>query len=477
MLHDSTVALLAQIISRNNNIKRVDLSDNVITAEGADQLSLALQINRSVEHMDLSYNRLQDAGLLQISAALPTHPELRSLNLRGNKIGDTGIKGLVDWIMHQDDSNVEFVRKTRGFSISKKEEGGYMPMHTFPRLELSENRIGPDGVKALCKLITYNRSITSLDLHSNMVDDVGAEYLAALIISGYHGLKELSLSQNQISSVGASKLAEAIQACKSELVVDLSGNPLLGREAVAVMLRTGMDLSFEFLKVHLRPGSMPMPVVPSGRSTPDSVSRSLTTRTYSDNFKLSANKIVEEKEEENITPNASPERGFSRPVPLSCKCTHVCVCGGSGVVVPEKAKDMADMSPMISNRRSSVHLHRRDKEEEGERVDEEEERAHSGRDLKYDLKLSADGLSASANVYSILTELETKWMRDGAGLTDDALTAIVRVVRMRKVWLDGQERIATLVNMVIVLRRDRKAQAIVCYCISELQVYGITSRG
>eukprot|EP00808_Paulinella_micropora_P005875 g57439.t1 len=29
-------------------------------------------------------------------------------------------------------------------------------------------------------------------------------------------------------------------------------------------------------------------------------------------------------------------------------------------------------------------------------------------DLKYDLKLSADGLSASANVYSILTELETK---------------------------------------------------------------------
>eukprot|EP00808_Paulinella_micropora_P024273 g51957.t1 len=38
-------------------------------------------------------------------------------------------------------------------------------------------------------------------------------------------------------------------------------------------------------------------------------------------------------------------------------------------------------------------------------------------DLKYDMKLSADGLSASENVYSILTELETKWMRDGAGLT------------------------------------------------------------
>eukprot|EP00808_Paulinella_micropora_P029411 g43886.t1 len=45
-------------------------------------------------------------------------------------------------------------------------------------------------------------------------------------------------------------------------------------------------------------------------------------------------------------------------------------------------------------------------------------------DLKYDLKLSADGLSASANVYSILTELETKWMRDGAGQANTLMIPI-----------------------------------------------------
>eukprot|EP00808_Paulinella_micropora_P026976 g70605.t1 len=44
--------------------------------------------------------------------------------------------------------------------------------------------------------------------------------------------------------------------------------------------------------------------------------------------------------------------------------------------------------------------------------------------LKYDLKVSADGLSASANVYTILTELEAKWLKDGGGEADTLMIPV-----------------------------------------------------
>eukprot|EP00808_Paulinella_micropora_P021929 g17791.t1 len=68
-------------------------------------------------------------------------------------------------------------------------------------------------------------------------------------------------------------------------------------------------------------------------------------------------------------------------------------------------------------------------------------------DLKYDLKLSADGLSASANVYSILTELETKWMRDGAGQADTLIIPIGG---------DGRKTGATLNSVLWAIKTQRK---------------------
>src|SRR5205085_280383 len=45
-------------------------------------------------------------------------------------------------------------------------------------LNLSDNRIGNEGIKELCNVLRTNRSLKSLDLSSNRIGDDGALHIA-----------------------------------------------------------------------------------------------------------------------------------------------------------------------------------------------------------------------------------------------------------------------------------------------------------
>ena len=45
-------------------------------------------------------------------------------------------------------------------------------------------------------------------------------------------------------------------------------------------------------------------------------------------------------------------------------------------------------------------------------------------EVKYGVKMSPDGLSASADVHSILTALEGKWLKEGGGEADTLMIPV-----------------------------------------------------
>ena len=60
--------------------------------------------------------------------------------------------------------------------------------HFFPSIELSANKIGDLGCRALAKLVGKNNTITTLSLSSNMITDKGV----GLIVEAVSTLSTLS---------------------------------------------------------------------------------------------------------------------------------------------------------------------------------------------------------------------------------------------------------------------------------------------
>jgi len=92
---------------------------------------------------------------------------------------------------------------------------------TLTILNISDNQISDDGVKAICMSLLSNGSLKVLKLDSNKIGDPGAKYVSDLLRRQPH--IHISLGFNKIGDVGCQDLYEAKQECPS-IQLDLSGN-------------------------------------------------------------------------------------------------------------------------------------------------------------------------------------------------------------------------------------------------------------
>ena len=143
-------------------LKRLNLSSNKITAEGAKHLSTALShTNCKLNSLNLGYNWITVAGVKHLSQALThTNCKLNSLNLNNNNIKDEGVKHLYTALIHTN-----------------------------------------------CKL-------NSLDLRANNITDVGFKHLSKALTHPNCKLKSLNLRYNEITQKGVNLLNSMNINCK-----------------------------------------------------------------------------------------------------------------------------------------------------------------------------------------------------------------------------------------------------------------------
>jgi internalin A len=152
---------------------------------------------------------------------------LATLDLSRNKIGPEGAQALksLTALTYLDLSGNEIGPK--GAQVLKG-------LVTLTSLGLSHNQIGPDGAQALKGLV----ALTSLDLFGNEIGPEGAEAL-----EGLAALTSLNLSGNRIGDKGAQALARLVALTN----LDLSGN-LIGDEGAQALKGlaslTRLELSF-----------------------------------------------------------------------------------------------------------------------------------------------------------------------------------------------------------------------------------------
>nr|CCD12017.1 unnamed protein product [Trypanosoma congolense IL3000] len=200
-LGPSGVAVIALAVRRNRSLKQLTLGNNNATDEAAVQLAEMLSENSTLERLDLRLNVITAVGIRTLAQeGLGQNGSLLSLSLAGNPIGSVGGEEI---------SQSLILSQVTALSV----------------LDLSSCQLGPTGGMRVANLIATSSTITDVNLSDNKLDDEASVSIANSIINGL-SISMLNLSRNEIGEWSACNLIEAIQRNYRMVSLNLHGNKI-----------------------------------------------------------------------------------------------------------------------------------------------------------------------------------------------------------------------------------------------------------
>jgi hypothetical protein len=228
-----TNAASAKYLSKEDGLQVLHLGSTLKDADSVAQFLHGLGPLCPVKELSLTSNNIGPDGVKLIvdfleGKGLPrgkqVMPFLDRLDLSNNRLGNEGLTKL-----------------TR--AISKRNAG---KVHLV-ELRLSNNGIGHGGIETMMnKLLQHN--LVSLSLDKNAIGDQGCQLVAASLQS-MKSLARLNLGFNQIGSRGVNSLMRSLVACDSLTYLALSGNIMKISGAVALAFTLAQHPRLEELDV------------------------------------------------------------------------------------------------------------------------------------------------------------------------------------------------------------------------------------
>lgn len=246
-IRDEDAGPLAEVLARNNKLRRVTLHGGQIGGEAATTLAVALLLsttslrtlsfrnvslhregatkighalgqNRTLNRLELARCAIDADGIEAIAKAVASHSTLQNLDVSGNAFGDAGIASLAHAL-----------------------EVGVTGC-LLRTLVVGECDIGPDGATALGTALSYNGTLERLDIDNNHFGDDGAAGLAVAFSSPKVRLQHLCLENNSIGAAGMTAIALHIPQSLDYLMMDENPVGDGGAVAIAEAMKKGASL-------------------------------------------------------------------------------------------------------------------------------------------------------------------------------------------------------------------------------------------
>ena len=117
-------------------------------------------------------------------------------------------------------------------------------------LRMSMCKLGPAGANIIGEMLYHNKSITSIDISYNGIEDIGVERFVYHLTKNKTNLQNLKLSGNLITAVGAEHLKKLIKFTYSALSsIDLSNNPLEDKGVHLILASLTVTMEYIGLKL------------------------------------------------------------------------------------------------------------------------------------------------------------------------------------------------------------------------------------
>jgi len=179
-----------------------------------------LTLTYGAKHVGMEYERplfgmkMSDAKIFQ--GCLRTTKSLTYLSLPGNLIDDDLISILIKGLMlNKTITQLDLSHNKIGNSGARKIAKYVLQTQILTHLNLGDNAIYYEGSRYLAQALKVNKSLVSLDLKLNRLDDKAGSKLCIDLLNNNSGLQALCLSSNLLGNMFCESLAEFLKLNKS----------------------------------------------------------------------------------------------------------------------------------------------------------------------------------------------------------------------------------------------------------------------
>ncbi|KAG5445137.1 hypothetical protein CSKR_103972 [Clonorchis sinensis] len=210
-LGDESVPDLCNMFKDNNTIVEVNLSENKLTSKCAENLCDVLASSTQLERIDLHGNKFDDNAGVYFAELMSTSLGMSYLNLSFNDFGEMSVVQI----------------------------GRALPQATsLTELDLSWNRLGWGAMRPFARGLAENKYLKTLNLSFNGIGPRKGCPELALALKGNKTLENLDISGNRISPEGAVLLSKGLYSNTTLRRIKLCRNPL--QTAGCFALLTGL---------------------------------------------------------------------------------------------------------------------------------------------------------------------------------------------------------------------------------------------
>ena len=277
-ISDDGVITISECLKANTTLKELDISNNKITNDGIIKIAEAIKVNTTLSLLDVSKNNIDRSTEVAtvFSDHLKHNNTLHVLGISWN-VSDTtyvyhvGVNNecyvdtswpkfkrslaSVNWNRYYYDKlefdyteaillialvydnvdvkTIKIVNNKISNSAALVISNFLKANKTIETLKLSNNTISTEATKKIIKAIQTNTTLQILDISSkNIHDDEGVAICISECLTKNNTLQKLSLSLNNITTEGITKIAEAIAVNTGLHTLDLSSQYIEGKQAM-----------------------------------------------------------------------------------------------------------------------------------------------------------------------------------------------------------------------------------------------------
>ena len=247
------VTALAEGLNRTGVYRSLDLTGNRMGNVGADAIASRLIERATSSHLTrliLRSNQLADSGATTIAKILNSCMNLEYLDLSSNKIGPDGARALGQALeLHAKPDDIGSPTRIPSVSQNSGAEKGDSKEGQAPRLnaqapkmveggllhlDLSGNKLGDKGTRALCSGLFKNSRLQTLILSNNDIKNGGAKAISEAMVFN-DAMTHLDLSHNRITGIGGLDIARSIKIDRKTAFLDISQNQLSAKAVLSIV--------------------------------------------------------------------------------------------------------------------------------------------------------------------------------------------------------------------------------------------------